>query len=442
MPVARRLNVKTIDAAKPKDRPYRLPDGAGLYLTIQPTGSKRFHLRYRDVDGKDRWMLLTDAGLDTWPALSLERARVLAIGLQAERKAGVDPRQAKKAARLEEQIRLAERLVTAKDKLARPTVQTLFETWCAAELAKRKDGGAETIRGFKKDVLPKIGTMPAESVKQAHVMAILDAVIARGSNRMAKRFLSELRQMFGFALDREIVPADPTARIKKDRIGGKAVIRERHLSEDEIRDLARLLPTARLLKTTELAVWIMLATCCRVGELSRARWSDIDLGGGIWAIPTAHAKNGRAFVIRLSDFAREQFQLLKKLKTHDDWMFPNRSGKSHVDLKSISKQIHDRQRATPLRNRSAKTGTLQLAGGPWTPHDLRRTGATLMGNLGVAPYVIERCLNHVEPNRLVRTYQHQKLVNEQAAAWQILGERLHLLTTQGDNLVVLPARAA
>ena len=66
----------------------------------------------------------------------------------------------------------------------------------------------------------------------------------------------------------------------------------------------------------------------------------------------------------------------------------------------------------------------------------------MMGNLGVPPYVIERCLNHVEPNRLVRTYQHQQLAEEQAAAWQKLGERLHLLRMQDANVVVLPVRAA
>lgn len=442
MPAVHRLKIKTIEAAKPRATLYRLADGGGLYLAIQPTGSKRFHLRYKDADGKDRWMLISDAGHDTFPALSLERARELAAAMRAERRAGGDPLQAKKAERLEKQARLAERLAVAQDKLARPTVEIVFKDWLQAELTKRKDRGVETIRGFKKDVLPRIGGMPAETVRQMHVMTILDAVIARGSNRMAKRFLSELRQMFGYALDREIVQADPTARIKKDRIGGKAVIRDRHLSEDEIRELARLLPGTGLLKTTELAVWIMLSTCCRVGELSRARWKDLDLERRTWTIPAAHAKNGRAFVIHLSDFACELFESLKNLKSHDEWIFPSRSGKSHVDIKSISKQIHDRQRETPLSNRSAKTGSLQLSGGPWTPHDLRRTGATLMGSLGVPPYVIERCLNHVEPNRLVRTYQHQKMTAEQADAWKTLGERIYLLITQQANIVILPARTA
>lgn len=441
MGAAHKLSVKTIEAAKPRARPYRLHDGAGLYVATYPNGIRRFHLRYKN-DGKDCWMLLADAGRDTYPALSLERARQLAADARAGVKAGIDPLQTKKADVLEAKAVQAERIQAALDKLARPTVSTLFNHWLTLELSKRKDKGSETKRGFVKDILPKIGDMPAEAVTKAHVMGILDAVLARGSKRMAKRFLSELRQMFGFALDRDIIVADPTARIKKDKIGGKAVIRERHLSDAEVTALAEKLPAARMLKATEAALWIMLSTCCRVGELSKARWQDVDLDAGTWVIPQGHAKNARRFVIYLSDFAKEQFRRLEELKSHKEWIFPNRTGKNHIDTKTISKQVHDRQRTEKMKHRSAKTATLLLPNGPWTPHDLRRTGATIMGNLGVQPYVIERCLNHVEQNRMVRTYQHQKLTEEQAAAWRLLGERLQLLVTPAANVVVLPARAA
>ena len=68
-----------------------------------------------------------------------------------------------------------------------------------------------------------------------------------------------------------------------------------------------------------------------------------------------------------------------------------------------------------------------LTGGPWTPHDLRRTGATMMGELGVIGEVIERCLNHVEQNKLKRIYQRHELKAEKREAWRLLGERLQLL---------------
>jgi integrase len=90
-----------------------------------------------------------------------------------------------------------------------------------------------------------------------------------------------------------------------------------------------------------------------------------------------------------------------------------------------------------MKNRTDKVSALVLSGGRWTPHDLRRTGATMMGRLGVRPDVIEKCLNHVQTNRLVRVYQRQELRCEMAEAWRLLGERLELLTTEQGNVVTL-----
>lgn len=78
-----------------------------------------------------------------------------------------------------------------------------------------------------------------------------------------------------------------------------------------------------------------------------------------------------------------------------------------------------------------------LSGGKWTPHDLRRTAATLMTALGVLPEVAEKCLNHTEESRVKRTYQRYSYESEKREAWRLLGERLDLLTRDGDNIVTL-----
>ena len=80
-----------------------------------------------------------------------------------------------------------------------------------------------------------------------------------------------------------------------------------------------------------------------------------------------------------------------------------------------------------MRGRLKLSAELLLSGGPWRPHDLRRTGATMMGELGVMPSVIERCLNHRERSKVERTYQRQLLITAQREAWKHLGERLDFL---------------
>ena len=138
------------------------------------------------------------------------------------------------------------------------------------------------------------------------------------------------------------------------------------------------------------------------------------------------------------------FKIAEELSGDSGWCFPNRDGTAAVCSKSFTRQIADRQLEkgrTPQSKRSPYSDALKLKGGKWTPHDLRRTGATLMTMLGVLPEVAERCLNHTEQNRIKRIYQRHTYIHEMQEAWRKLGERLELLTKPNpDNVVVMPQR--
>ncbi|MCY1357460.1 Prophage integrase IntA [compost metagenome] len=319
----------------------------------------------------------------------------------------------------------------------RKNVRELFEHWARVDLINRKDGGTEVRRMFEKDVLPLLCNLAVEDIKKGHITEVTDAILARGVNRMAKLIFSLMRQMFRFAVDRDFLEHDPTASIRKAKIGGKDVERDRVLTEDEIRQLNRQLPDAALLATTEAAVWITLATCCRIGELLCAEWRHVDLEKKIWFMP--ETKNGKPHTVHLSDFAVRQFRHAKEITGNSTWCYPNTDNTGPVNPKTVTKQIGDRQRQPGqgvMSRRSSKSQALLLPAGKWTPHDLRRTGATMMTALGVLPEVAERCLNHTEENRVKRTYQRHSYVKEMTEAWQLLGERLEELTcTDVGNIV-------
>ena len=126
--------------------------------------------------------------------------------------------------------------------------------------------------------------------------------------------------------------------------------------------------------------------------------------------------------------------MLLTIAHNDICLFPNRDSSNHASEKSITKQLGSRQSVNILNNRSKNNQALVLSGGKWTQHDLRRTGATIMGDLGISPDVIEKCLNHTEENKVKRIYQRQKLEAEQANAWHILGEKIALLKNHRTTL--------
>jgi integrase len=295
-------------------------------------------------------------------------------------------------------------------------------------------------------VLPKIGETPVEDVTRGQIVGLLESV-AKRAPIVARNLLGDLHQMWGYGIRKEIAKDDPTARLKKDDFGRKRM-GDRTLEAKEIQALAGLLPKARMQEASIAAIWIMLATCCRVGEISRARWKDVDFKAGVWVIPAENAKNGKAHRVVLSGFAERWFRELARLNERrgSRWVLPasQKDGDEHICLKSLTKQIGDRQRAgkPSMSHRSSNTMGLALEGGQWTPHDLRRTGATFMGDLGVRPDVIEKCLNHAEPSALKRTYHHQKLEDEQAEAWGLLGDWLETLVSGGSNVVAVDFRSA
>ena len=406
-----KLSDKQIQLAKTTDKDEFLSDGAGLYLRVRTSGQKIWLYRYK-IESKTRWF-----DLGTYPTLSLKSARAAAAKISVDRQNGIDPVEQRNEEENKQHIEKAK-------KAARLTVEELYDRWEKLELKNRKDKGAEARRSFTKDLFPFIGNIPAADATRVMVAQILDTVALRGAQIVARNMLGDIRQMFGFAIVRGIVENDPTSHMKRDDFGRK-VERERILSEDEIKTLYARIPSAKLQESTAIAIWLMLSTCCRVGELSRARWEDIDIENKKWRIPPDNAKNGKEHNIYFSDFSAKQFQKLKEITGSSAWCNPaEKKENTHLCLKSITKQVHARQRDAKTDTKSQIGSSFILPGGEWTPHDLRRTGATMMGNLGVRPDVIEKCLNHVEQNRLVRIYQRQKLEEEQRAAWKLLGEHI------------------
>ena len=426
------MQVKNI---KPTDKVQIISDSGGLVIRVRPisVGGGLSFMYSHKLNGKRRQMTLK--------AKTLKEAREERDKYKAMLKAGKDPILEKKLdVEREAQQQLDEQEAITKRK-ARMTVNMLFVEWCDIDLLDRKDI-INVKRMFAKDVMPDLGALFIEDVTKGHIVAVVNKLKKRRVKHLARNVLKLMRQMFRFAVNNDKIEKEPTATLKIAATTTAPTERERVLSELEIRALKRQMPDAHLVKTTETAIWIALSTVCRIGEISRAKISDVDWDAGTWLIPKENSKNGKAHTIYLSRFALEQFTVLRSLTSSTVWLLPNRDDTSHINDKTITKQTTARQTDSPLQARSKDNQALVLVGGKWTPHDLRRTGATIMGNLGVASDVIDKCLNHTEENKLKRVYQRQKLEVEQAQAWKLLGERLELLVNlDAANVIPLHKRS-
>lgn len=465
-----KLTVKHLEALTAADDGKTLREDGGLVGKVR-AGVKGVTVLFRyefKLDGQKR-----DHRLGSWPKRSLADIRAERDRVKVTAAQGIDPTAAKKAARIEAQEAVAATLERAeRQKKENLTVADLLDEWLRDGVA-RQDGNAELRRSFGKDVLPVIGKKPIRELTEKDLLTVLRKVRARGLNRAVVVLNNDLGQMLHWAEKRKpwrslMVDGNPAdlVDVKKLLDHDYQEERDRILSADEVRELrdifARLeydyaaLPPGQKYSgirpvniRVQCAVWICLGTLCRIGELLKAEWQHIDLQAGTWIIPAENTKGQRGkkqdHHVFLSAFALKQFRRLHRETGHTPYCFPSKDEKSHVCTKTVSKLIGDRQarfknRSKPLSGRHHDDSLVLSNGttGEWTPHDLRRTGATWMQELGVTLDIIDRCQNHVIGGSKVRRhYLHHDYAKEKREAWGKLGERLELLTAPDSANVLI-----
>ncbi len=196
----------------------------------------------------------------------------------------------------------------------------------------------------------------------------------------------------------------------------------------------------------QLALWICLATMCRIGELLMTKWSDVDLVDGVWFVPKSNVKGQKGAkmsqTVALSVFALRQFKELHALTGGTPYCFPNTKKNNHVNLKSISKIIGDCQfmfknQKTPLKGRRNDNSLVMNGGkdGNWTPHDLRRTGSTMLQAMGLDENMIDRCQNHkIDEPKTRAHYMHFKYRLPKQKTWERLGLEIeNILLSNGPD---------
>ena len=323
----------------------------GFGLRVSAQGTKAFVLLYRH-QARSRRMTI-----GRYPVIGLAEARNRALEALALVARGLDPQRAK----------ASERSRTGFADI----VDQFVRTYC--EQHNRASTRRETKRLLEARFVSKWGTRDVREISKADVLEIVDDALQDGTPSAANHALATIRLFFNWCLDRGLIDENPCLRLK---MPAKLVARDRVLSDEE---LARIWSAARLMGYPFGSITqLLLLTAQRRNELITMRWCDLDFEAAIWTIPGERTKNGVAHVVALTPTVVEL--LLRVPRIDPDLVFPSRAANGR-----------------PFSGFSKSKGRLAALAGieSFTLHDLRRTAATRLAGLGVAPHVIERLLNHV-----------------------------------------------
>lgn len=381
--------------AKPKDKPYKLADGGGLYLLVNTDGAKYWRMDYRFA-GVRRTL-----AFGKYPEVTLADARNKRLAARKLLDQEIDPGQEKK----ERALARAEASANTFEKLARDWHANKLPTW--SESTAR-----DTIRRLEIDIFPEIGSMPVGAIKHQHMIAVLRKIESRGAHEIAHRIKATCARVFSYASQQGIENRNPAADmkdvLKPVKAGHFAAI-----TADELPAFLSAMDKndARLFKPTRIALRLMMLVFVRTSELIETPWSEIDLDAGEWIIPWHRMKRGKLTVnpdttdhhVCLSRQAVELLRELHGLTGGGTYLFPNQ-----------------RDHSKPMSN-GAILMALKRMGyqNKMTGHGFRALAmSTIKERLGYRHEVVDRQLAHAQKDKVAAAYDRAQFLAERRVMMQ------------------------
>ena len=379
------LTDAAIKALKPKEKLYKIVDRDGMYVVVHPSGAIVFRLDYR-LNGRRETLTLGRYG----PAgLSLARAREKVVDARRAISEGRSPAQEKQ--------REKRRLQEAK------SFGQFGERWL--QEARMADSTRAMRRSiFERDILPAFRNRLLPEILPEDLRGLCAKVKERGAPATAVHVRDIVKLVFAFAILHGEKVANPADEVGPASIA-TFVPKDRSLSPAEIRIMLGQIEHVATLPTIRLGIKLILLSMVRKSELQDAVWDEVDFENAVWSIPKERMKRSKAHNVYLSQQMLDIFIALKTCAGNSKYVLPSRYDADAPMSRATFNRI-----TTAVVERAKKEG-LPLES--FTVHDLRRTGSTLLNELGFNSDWIEKCLAH-EDGRSSRgiynkaEYEHQR----------------------------------
>ena len=361
------LSDGTLRGLKPQAAPYKVADRDGLYVVVSPRGTISFRLDYR-LNGRRETLTIGRYGAKDGISLLMARERCMEARKTIAQ--GVSPAQEKQR----EKSRLAE-------------AQTFGEytrRWLAEHrMADSTKAMRKTV--IDRDILPVFQNRRMAEIGPEDLRALCGKIKARGAPATAVIAREIVKLVFAYAAMHGDKAPNPADEVGPSSIA-TFVPKDRALSPSEIRLMHRLLETTATLPTIRLALRLVLLTLVRKSELIEATWDEVDFENAVWSIPKSRMKTGKPHNVYLSQQALDIFIALHTCAAGSKFVLPSRYDSDRCMSKATLNRV------TQVIAEKAKESNLPLE--PFTVHDLRRTGSTILNELGFNGDWIEKCLAH------------------------------------------------
>lgn len=392
-----RLNDLAVRKAEPRDKPYKLTDGGGLYLLVTPAGGKLWRLKYR-VEGREKLL-----SLGKYPDVPLARVGELAAIARRKIADGIDPAAEKADAR-------AKRI-----EIERPpevvTFAKVAEAWAAEMTAQKHLSTISQLDAYRDYATAGLGQLAIGEVKASDIMRTVKGINQAGKRETARRVFSTISRIFRYAVAHDLVERNPASDVKLADFLPSVEARHFACLKDPkaIGGLMRAIDEYEGSPITRLALNLAALTFVRPGELRHAEWSEVDVEEAEWRIPAAKMKMRALHIVPLSRQALAVIEALRPLTGGGSYLFPSeRSEKRAMSENTVNAALR-RMGYT----REEMTG-----------HGFRGMASTRLHELGCSHQVIEAQLAHAERDEVAAAYNHALYLEDRRGLMQVWADQL------------------
>jgi len=397
-----------IKNAAPREKPYKLSDSQGLYIEVQPSGSKYWRLKYRFA-GKEKRL-----AIGVYPKVTLKFARKACDLAKDHLDQGIDPSQAKKAKKVEQ----AQSQVN--------NLEVISREWHTQQSKKWSDSYADKVlRAMERDLYPYVGTLPLDQLSPPQLLAVLRRVEARGAAESAHRLKQTVGQVFRYAVATGRAQRDITTDLK----GALTTPKKQHFpaitDPDEVARLLIILDGYQGTVTVRAALKLAPLVFVRPKELRCAEWSEIDFDKREWRIPAGKMKMGIDHIVPLSTQALKILAEQKLLTGHwGGYVFPSARGANR-----------------PMSNNAVLSAFryMGISKQQMTGHGFRAMARTILDEvLNERVELIEHQLAHAVKDSLGRAYNRTTHLPQRREMMQRWADYLDMLRSQAglSNVIV------